>query len=302
MKGDIYVDIETITQAEDALLRLFSVTIELLHRSMSRAVKTESLLADKVRILKSTIAQLHASDNISQSKETLRVQNEERLSLLRIKCAELDRIIDQSNQLSHSIENFKRKSSHLESIIHDLRPSAKVFLSQIREDLRSYVSIPSPDCEVSKLGINQSFSSGHSHLNPPVILPINRDSQLPHKFYWLNLAQIEPTDGVSESTKVSNKELQAALQVLDKIILPTFQMFGANIGRDWFYAQDRAKGYSPHEGSEIAYTCFFGADAIAIDRRDPSLYQIVNGKHRISIARKLGWTSLPVTYTDIQQS
>jgi hypothetical protein len=97
--------------------------------------------------------------------------------------------------------------------------------------------------------------------------------------------------------------MQTGFQLLRTFILPTFSDFGPSVGRDWFYAQDMAKQGSTDYSILKVYEAFFGSDSIAIDRNtDQSCYLITNGRHRIFIARQLGWEAVPVIFTDQHQA
>lgn len=67
------------------------------------------------------------------------------------------------------------------------------------------------------------------------------------------------------------------------------------VSSDHFARIDRGKGSSYAEGKQRVYDAFFGDDCITLDR-GPSdgKYGVTNGRHRLRIARALGWEAVPV--------
>lgn len=303
MNGDAYVDIEAVRRAEAAILRFYTVVAELLKNPLIHGHSVNSLLDDRIRILKSEINELSSAESGSTSESDYS-EEQYRLSELVAKRTELERILRLSKDLSRAQRNYQQKSRRMEHAISELLPSVKLFLSQVIEDLQSYMSVPSSGYVSNLLGDGHIKASVQSTLKVKSALPENQHVMLPPHFSWLNVDEIEPTDFLDESSKISNDQLRIAFQLLDYSILPAFKMFGRTIGKDWFYAQDQAKGLMPNEGLEIVYSSFFGVDAIVIDRREnaSSVYRIINGRHRIAIARDLGWAAVPVIYTDIKLS
>lgn len=63
--------------------------------------------------------------------------------------------------------------------------------------------------------------------------------------------------------------------------------------RDDFTARDERNGAPPLRRTADVYDMFLGTDRIRVDRRPDGTLNIVNGRHRLQVARELGITSLP---------
>lgn len=63
--------------------------------------------------------------------------------------------------------------------------------------------------------------------------------------------------------------------------------------RDDFAARDARSGARPMRRTADVYDMFLGADRIRADRQPDGSLNIVNGRHRLLIARELGIKSLP---------
>jgi hypothetical protein len=63
--------------------------------------------------------------------------------------------------------------------------------------------------------------------------------------------------------------------------------------RDDFAARDAGVGAQPLRRTADVYDMFLGNDRIRVDRKSDGTLNIVNGRHRLLIARELGITTLP---------
>jgi hypothetical protein len=190
----------------------------------------------------------------------------------------------------------------------DNAAQARQFLRGVQDDLHAYLS---KDVEPGGIGIasagsgsavNLGDGGGGSKAAGAEVVPDPARFPLPSGFTWLPLHQIESTDdlvGPDAWQKVSHEQMQRGFQSLQKDVLKTFQMFGTGAGGDWFRAQDQARGRSYEDGLECVFDAFFGDNPIAISRTEEgNTHGITNGRHRIAVARELGWSAVPVVFTD----
>jgi len=70
----------------------------------------------------------------------------------------------------------------------------------------------------------------------------------------------------------------------------------------YFSRLDRQAGRSYEEGLQRVYEAFFGADHIRLSRfKGSQLWGIDNGRHRIQIARDLGWKFIPAKTIEVEK-
>lgn len=123
------------------------------------------------------------------------------------------------------------------------------------------------------------------------------ESPLPKGIAWVSLTEISaaemdnlPSDDDYE--KVPKAEMERGFAILQRDILPAIKQRGAD--SDYFYELDRQSGQPPNRGLKSVYDAFFGLEPITLDRSlDGAEYSVTNGRHRIKVARELGWPAVP---------
>jgi hypothetical protein len=107
------------------------------------------------------------------------------------------------------------------------------------------------------------------------------------------LDQIDLSDstvhGPGDFTKVPYDEVVAGLRTLESEIRPAVAR-GAD--GDYFARLDAQRGLDYAHGTRRIYDAFYGDTAIHLERRGAG-YGVINGFHRLYVARALGITSLP---------
>jgi hypothetical protein len=92
--------------------------------------------------------------------------------------------------------------------------------------------------------------------------------------------------------KVPKAEMERGFAILQRDILPAIKQCGAD--SDYFYELDRQSGQSPNRGLQSVYDAFFGGEPITLDSGlDGAGYNVTSGRHRIKVARELGWPAVP---------
>lgn len=84
--------------------------------------------------------------------------------------------------------------------------------------------------------------------------------------------------------------MRKGLHRLDEVVLPAVHN-GADA--EHFARMDRERGLSYEHGYERVYDAFFRDDAIHLDERADGSFGVTNGYHRMTLARALGFTTLP---------
>lgn len=98
-----------------------------------------------------------------------------------------------------------------------------------------------------------------------------------------------PIDGPEDYHKVSYAEMVDGCKRLNRDVRPQVEN-GAD--GDSFAESDAEKGLDYEYGDQRIYDAFYGNSAIRLEKIDDT-YQVVNGYHRLEVARDLGFTTVP---------
>ncbi|MFC9420041.1 ParB N-terminal domain-containing protein [Bacillus mobilis] len=71
-------------------------------------------------------------------------------------------------------------------------------------------------------------------------------------------------------------------------------------GRDDLVQRDNSSGATPDSMRNLAdvWDIFLGSEAIRLDAKADGSYEVINGRHRLQIARNLGITHLPALVSE----
>jgi hypothetical protein len=95
--------------------------------------------------------------------------------------------------------------------------------------------------------------------------------------------------GEKDFKKVSKAEMQEGFEKLETTVRPAVDK-GAD--GDYFSDLDRTQGLDYEHGYRRVYDSFYGNDAIRLDKAGDT-YTVVNGYHRLAIAKEIGLTTVP---------
>lgn len=98
-----------------------------------------------------------------------------------------------------------------------------------------------------------------------------------------------PVSGAADFRKVSAQQMQNGWQKLRDVVAPAVAQ-GAD--GDYFARLDDAQGLSGADSYKNIYDVFYGANCIALDQVG-NTYHVINGYHRLFIAKQLGITTIP---------
>jgi hypothetical protein len=105
-----------------------------------------------------------------------------------------------------------------------------------------------------------------------------------------DLPEPEGVEDASDFEKVSPEEMQAGLARLQEMKPVIDSGEGANT--DYWREFDRKQGLAYPDGYQKVYDSFYGHDAIRLNK-DGDQYDIINGRHRIFIAKQMGIGTVP---------
>lgn len=176
--------------------------------------------------------------------------------------------------------------------------------------LHDYLGVALPDDspadgEVRALGSDQPASGG-----PEVAAPAHlTDVRLPVGFTWVRLEQVEledclpPITSPGQFTKVPYETMREGMIRLQNEILPRLHSSSAPPASEDFRRMDQSNGDTFESGLQRIYEAFFGQDVIYLVRgRGQEKFEVINGRHRLRVARDLGWDAVPVQVKDLNAS
>lgn len=100
-----------------------------------------------------------------------------------------------------------------------------------------------------------------------------------------------PVEDESDFRKVSQDEMIAGFEKLAQVR----RWISEGATDQWLYEVDQAartQGVPEAQGHYNIYQVFYGESAITLEKTG-STYRVINGYHRLTVARQLGWTTVP---------
>ncbi len=96
--------------------------------------------------------------------------------------------------------------------------------------------------------------------------------------------------GPESFSKTDYARMRQGVQRLDEVVLDAVRN-GAD--GEHFARMDAQRGLDYEGGYQRVYEAFFGGDSLRLDHRSDGTYEVIDGLHRIHVARELGLSSLP---------
>ncbi len=123
---------------------------------------------------------------------------------------------------------------------------------------------------------------------------------LPPGFRWVSLEHISRHDDLAGDEgfdKVSENEMRRGFGTLRRQVLP-YLANHPNANGLTFLELDGWTAEGVRSREQKAYDAFFGDEPIVLDGPYPDgTFRDTNGRHRIKVARELGWPAVPVKVT-----
>ncbi|WP_295438168.1 hypothetical protein [uncultured Thiodictyon sp.] len=119
---------------------------------------------------------------------------------------------------------------------------------------------------------------------------------LPPGFRWMSLEHISRRDDLRHDegfSKVSEHDMRRAFGTLRRQVLPYLDSHPEANGRTFLDLDGYTTEGTP-KPRQMTYDVFFGAGAIVLDGPySDGTFSVTNGRHRIKVARDLGWSAVP---------
>ena len=98
-----------------------------------------------------------------------------------------------------------------------------------------------------------------------------------------------PVHNESDFRKVSKAEMLEGFEKLETTVRPAV---GKGADGDYFSDLDKAQGLDYEHGYRRVYDSFYGNEPIRLEKTGDT-YNVVNGYHRLAIAKEIGLTTVP---------
>lgn len=302
MKGG--VDVRSFTALKDlevALGRFASTAQEVMHAVKREIRQTVEELDDRRRYTERRVKHWRETYEESENKE------DRQQALRKLEEAEdsLRRIHYLRKLLADQQQDYQRQADKLTRLTTEESSKARHFLKESLDQLQAYIAVQGPG-SLSSPGIpagSASPATPVAETSAGAEKISLTDFPLPSGYRWVSLAEIDqkeiPADIKFE--KISSERMEAGLHTLKDEVLPALKEDTMRDG--WYFEkQDRKAGRQYQDGQQRVYDAFFGQDHIRLERWEgESHYGITNGRHRILLARELGWSAIPAKTIDVPQ-
>jgi hypothetical protein len=209
------------------------------------------------------------------------------------------------NLAREKVEAFHRLKQEVRHIGTQEIPKAKSWLREKIQALRNYLAVslgidmltqmPTGFSGTSSTPSNGSVATSKSK----GITSHHLFYKLPEGFQWVPLEEInlEEDESDIEYRKASKEEMRKRMERLPEV-LEHLQVRYASPFIDntlYFYNLDQAQGRNYVEGLQSTYEEFFGSEPVVLERSPLTgqKYTVKNGRHRILLAKEMGWVALP---------
>lgn len=203
--------------------------------------------------------------------------------------AELDNVRQWKYRVDEAASAYSIQAEQLNRLLSGDLSNATAFLGTRIGELQAYLaaappataSAPPPSSPLGSAGpaLSQGGVGGGTWVDTGIqMVDLDR----------IDLSN-SPVANMGDFHKVSAQEMQEGLRKLEDVVAPAVAQ-GAD--GDYFSRLDTAQGLDYAHGYRRIYDAFYGQDCIRLDQVGDH-YQVVNGYHRLFLARQMGIKSLP---------
>lgn len=292
--GEMHVSTEALLQLSEALRR-YQAKVDTAMSDVNRNIGT--------RLQRLNEACDEARWEVRRRRDDLSARDEDedygRLQS-RLERAEehYHRIERRIREVEDVLRVFKRSRAGVQDSLSRGIPRAVGYLESKHTELIEYLSVGLPG-EHGIAGVAEKSFSPRESIASPFAAPAADDVAafpLPAGFHWVRLEDISRADDLRSEekfSKVSLEEVENGFQLLKQEILPAIQNDPTR-SVDYFRQCDTEMNRTYAGGALRVFEAFFGESHIVLSRHpDDESLRVTNGRHRIHVARELGWSSVP---------
>lgn len=209
----------------------------------------------------------------------------------------IDRLIEES---AEALVHFKRSRAEIQDCVSRGVPRAVGYLEEKHKELIEYLSLAFPGEYGAYVNVRTPVATSTPRLDSTQ--PLVEDMTvlaLPPGFQWVRVDDISKADDLRPEerfSKVTAEEVESGFRILKQEVLPALQVDPAR-SADFFRQCDSESNRVYANGALRVYEAFFGESHIALTHHPvEGTIGVTNGRHRIQVARRLGWTSVPARF------
>jgi hypothetical protein len=207
------------------------------------------------------------------------------------------------SRVQKAIQQFGMHVRRLKDLANHRTEMAKAFLDRALMDLERYLAISAPEAGMAttsidgnftaQTGITKSTQTGTENLSGKgsgpwvergVVMVSVDDLPIP-----------EDISDASDFQKVPIDEMKAGLKKLQEM-LPVIES-GVGASKEYWSKIDNERGLEHPDGYLHIYETFYGHEAIRVEKSGDK-WDIVNGRHRVWLAKQMGISKLPVNLVE----
>lgn len=316
MSANIHITSFELLRRLEAVIGIFSEDVT--DKIQSVGQNTENYLAS----IENRCQELEREISYWESEYEQASNEENDTGYLAYKCQEagekLYRTRNLQKQAEEASENFARCARRVNAITDERMNNAKAFLRQKIKELQDYANVQpeSNDFTVSLSSATLHSNSAADDGEISADLSLSKSSPedlmkipLPKGFKWIPLEEISQKEiselpDESQFIKVSYDEMKKGLERFEREILPVLRRTPDKSDAVYFEDLDMKNENDEINGVKKIFNVFFdrqvSKEFIKVERfAGDSKYDITNGRHRIKVARDLGWQVIPAEATEV---
>jgi len=211
------------------------------------------------------------------------------------------------SKIQKAIQQFGTHVRRLKDLATDRTESAKAFLDRATSDLERYLGISTPTIGATGFPVD-AFPAGAT---PSVVTAweVEAPAEAIGKAsgQWVergvamvdvvNLPMPEDISNALDFQKIPVDEMKAGLKMLQEM-LPIIES-GVGASKEYWAKRDNELGLDYPNGYLRIYEAFYGHDAIRVEKSGNN-YDIVNGRHRVWLAKQMGISKLPMSLVELE--
>jgi len=279
------------TEHLEAIQRSLSITdqardhVEQVRRDRARE---EERARQSLSDAQSAMAACEADGQRSCSQEAMSVREAERTLAIAVERHQVSRRVEA--RVNALRDRHRTSATRCKQVLTRLAPQAIAELNRLGANLEGYRAVPIPTSAGvgGDAGHADILESDRGPTSTPPRIGATQMSLVP-------LAAIDDRDtsitGPQSFEKVSYNDMMHGMALLDEIVVPAVQ---AGKGRDYFAERDRREGRREPTLTTV-YESFFAPERSVKLSRSGGKFQVINGYHRIYLARREGLSSIPAS-------
>ncbi len=200
-----------------------------------------------------------------------------------------------------SAQSYRAAARRFEKLIEADLPRTQLRLRATRDEAAAYLSVQLDGDVAITTGARASASGAPA---PAVVEPVAADPlvkfPLPPGFRWVSVDHITRRDDLREDEgfpKTSENEMRRGFGTLRRQVLP-FLARKPGADAEVFRELDGFTDAGAPKQRQKVFEAFFGDGAIVLDGPlSDGTFSVTNGRHRIKVARDMGWSAVPARVT-----